>query len=72
MAKDFVQVEKELVKILNRVKTVVFQGHKFDVAVVDKPSSEKGEPKTDIYVQLKNKNIIKEIKVSVKKIMQIF
>ncbi len=62
----FVNTEQELINILKASQTVNYKNTNYDIEVIAKPSSSKGEPKTDIFIGLSNQYNKESIKISVK------
>lgn len=67
MAKIFSQSENTVLSYFSIGEQVSFQGRSFFVEKAGKPTCSQGEPKTDIYLLLRNENEQKEIKISYKK-----
>lgn len=68
MSKNFGDNERKIRELFKEGKEFVWNDIKYKVVLVGKPTCEKGEPKTDIYVQIENmnNNEIQELKISYK------
>lgn len=64
---DFGQAEKRIQHLFEQAHQVQFEGKMWQVVKVAKPTCDKGEPKTDIYVLLQHNDVTQEIKISYKK-----
>lgn len=67
----FSKTEKQLIELFTKAKNdktlVKFENGEYFVNLVGKPTCGKGEPKTDIFLELKDKDgLKKEVKISVK------
>lgn len=67
MVKNFSKSENAVLSYFSIGDQVCFQERSFWVEKVGKPTCSHGEPKTDVYLLLKNENEQKEIKISYKK-----
>lgn len=63
----FSVAEQDVKNFFNINDEVLFKGKKFTISKAGKPTCPSGEPKTDIYLLLINKNQTLEIKISYKK-----
>jgi len=66
MSMAFGDAERYIHSFFPEGKVLVIGDVPYEVAKSGKPTTSKGEPKTDIYILLKNANDSKEIKISVK------
>ncbi len=65
---DFGDAERRIKGLMSKGTVFEFQGEQYKVIMSDKPTCQKGEPKTDIYILAENNNNDKkEIKISYKK-----
>ncbi len=65
---DFGDAERRIKGLMPKGTVFEFQGEQYKVIMSDKPTCQKGEPKTDIYILAENNNNDKkEIKISYKK-----
>lgn len=69
MAKDFITFEKEINNLFPKDSTFRYNNELYKVNFSGKPTCKKGEPKTDVFVEVTklNDNSIGQIKISVKK-----
>lgn len=60
--------ERKVRDVINSSKTFTWKGSEYEVIVCVKPTSEKGEPKTDTYIKARNTSNgkLEEIKISTK------
>lgn len=56
MAKTFSLTEHKIIAMLDACKTFNYNNKKYDIKILGKPTSSKGEPKTDIYIYAENIN----------------
>lgn len=66
MAKSFSDSEKKIIETLNSTKKLIFDGIEMEILKCCKPTTTKGEPKTDIYVKTITSDGIMEYKISLK------
>lgn len=67
MAKvSFSETEKYICNLFKPGENIKFKGKNYKIILSEKPTCEKGEPKTDIYIKLSNKTHEEELKISVK------
>jgi len=62
----FSQTETDIQNLFNIEEDITFNGTTYKVTTVAKPTSSSGEPKTDVYIALKNDTDRQEIKISIK------
>lgn len=65
---NFSDTEKKIQKLFSEDTKFSFNGITYKVILSGKPTCSKGEPKTDVYVRLKdiNNNVERELKISIK------
>lgn len=64
---DFGEAERRILALMKVGAEFVFQGQKYSIVLSGKPTCQKGEPKTDIYILAKSTFDQVEIKISYKK-----
>lgn len=67
MVKTFGEAERKIAKLMEKDSEFLMDNKKYRVILSGKPSCQKGEPKTDIYILAKSGGEEKEIKISYKK-----
>ena len=61
---DFGKAEKRILGFMSEGTGFVFEGKEYTVGLSGKPTCQKGEPKTDIYILAKSDEDDAEIKIS--------
>lgn len=67
MSKEFSLEEKRVLSLFKIGDTFLFEGQKYKIILTGKPTCNKGEPKTDIYVRADSSMYKREFKISFKK-----
>ncbi|MDD5052503.1 MAG: hypothetical protein PHO27_07225 [Sulfuricurvum sp.] len=71
MSKNFSKVEQHIVSLFLEAKSmdkaINYNGKQYKILIAGKPTSSKGEPKTDVYALLSNGSENIEFKISIKK-----
>lgn len=64
---QFSETERNIISIARTDNNFTYKGVLYTIDKVDKPSCSSGEPKTDVYISVKdNDNNVKEFKISIK------
>jgi hypothetical protein len=66
MAKTFSENEHKILEMLKMCKSFEYDGKMYDIKILGKPGTKKGEPKTDIYIYAESNTDSLEFKISFK------